>query len=102
VIRDLEDLIIDAMYQDVIRGKLDQQRETFEVEWSMGRDVRPEDMQELLAALNNCNRFIGALWVSMDNRIRKIKEEQAESERLKSKQNVILRDHIKEISEKIQ
>jgi COP9 signalosome complex subunit 7 len=102
VIRDLEDLIIDAMYQDVVRGKLDQQRSTFAVEWSMGRDTRTEDIQGILEALNNWGRMTGALLESMDNKIKKIKDEQAESESLRNKHNVILRENVKEVSEKIQ
>jgi len=102
VIRDLEDLIIDAMYQDVIRGKLDQQQSTFEVEWSMGRDVKSDEVKDILAALNNWSRMTGALLQSMDKKIKKIKEEQTENDTLQKKQNTLLRDNIKEVSEKIQ
>jgi len=102
VIRDLEDLIIDAMYQDVIRGKLDQQRSTFEVEWTMGRDMKAEEVQNLLAALGNWSRMTGALLEAMDKKIKKIKVEQAETDSLRNKNNATLRENVKEISEKIQ
>ena len=50
-IRDLEDLIIDAIYLDVIRGKLDQKEQEFEVEYTMGRDLAPGKVENVLAAL---------------------------------------------------
>lgn len=50
-IRELEDLIIDAIYQDVIRGKLDQKEQQFEVEYTMGRDLEPGKIENVLAAL---------------------------------------------------
>jgi len=52
-IRELEDLIIDAMYQDVLRGKLDQKDQQLEVEYTMGRDLRPGQLEDILAALKN-------------------------------------------------
>lgn len=50
-IRDLEDLIIDAIYLDVIRGKLDQKEQEFEVEYTMGRDLAPGKVEDVLTAL---------------------------------------------------
>ena len=52
-IRELEDLIIDAIYLDILRGKLDQKEEQLEVEYTMGRDLEPERLGELLAALKD-------------------------------------------------
>ncbi|XP_015605292.1 COP9 signalosome complex subunit 7b isoform X2 [Cephus cinctus] len=43
-VRDLEDLIIEAIYADIIHGKLDQKNSQLEVDYAgLGRDVRPED-----------------------------------------------------------
>ena len=50
-IRELEDLIIDAMYQDVLRGRLDQKEQQLELEYTMGRDLRPGQLDEILNAL---------------------------------------------------
>ncbi|KAF6742907.1 hypothetical protein DFP72DRAFT_936152 [Ephemerocybe angulata] len=52
-VRELEVLIIDAIYQDIIRGKLDQKEEQLEVEYTMGRDVEPGKVDELLEALRS-------------------------------------------------
>lgn len=52
-IRDLEDLIIDAIYQDIISGKLDQKEQQFDVEYTMGRDVEASKIEGMLVALQN-------------------------------------------------
>lgn len=52
-IRELEDLIIDAIYLDILRGKLDQKEQQFEVEYTMGRDLEPESLGNLLGALQD-------------------------------------------------
>lgn len=54
-VRDLEDLIIDAMYNNVLGGKLNQERGTLSVDWVIGRDVSRvgggmEEVQRKLAA----------------------------------------------------
>ena len=50
-IRELEDLIIDGLYVDLLRGKLDQKEQQFEVEYAIGRDLAPGGVEELLNAL---------------------------------------------------
>ena len=50
-LRELEDLIIDAIYQDIISGKLDQKEQQFEVEYVMGRDLGPGKVESLLNSL---------------------------------------------------
>ncbi|KAG8801532.1 hypothetical protein FRC16_000264 [Serendipita sp. 398] len=50
-IRELEDLIIDAIYQDIVRGKLDQKEQQFEVEFTMGRDLQMSQLPSLLEEL---------------------------------------------------
>lgn len=52
-IRELEDLIIDAIYLDLLRGKLDQKQQQFEVEYTLGRDLEPGKIESLLAALQD-------------------------------------------------
>ena len=50
--RDLEDLVIDAMYANIIGGKLNQERGILSVDWVIGRDVsRPEGMNEIQTKL---------------------------------------------------
>jgi len=52
-IRELEDLIIDAIYLDILRGKLDQKEQQLEVEYTMGRDLEPGKLEEVLKALQS-------------------------------------------------
>ena len=52
-VRELEDLIIDAIYLSIIRGKLDQKEQQFDVEYTVGRDVEPGKIEALLASLKN-------------------------------------------------
>jgi COP9 signalosome complex subunit 7 len=52
-IRALEDLIIDAIYAELIRGKLDQKGQQFEVQYTLGRDLRPGQLEDLLGALRD-------------------------------------------------
>lgn len=52
-IRDLEDLIIDAIYLDLLRGKLDQKEAQLEVEYTMGRDLEPGKLEAMLGALKD-------------------------------------------------
>lgn len=38
----IQDLIIEAIYGDIIHGKLDQKNKQLEVEYALGRDIKPE------------------------------------------------------------
>lgn len=51
-VRELEDLIIDSIYVGIIKGKLDQKEQRFQVDWSMGRDIRPGQLQEMIKILD--------------------------------------------------
>jgi COP9 signalosome complex subunit 7 len=52
-IRELEDLIIDGIYLDLISGKLDQKYQQLEVEYVLGRDVKEEKIVALLNSLQD-------------------------------------------------
>jgi len=52
-LRELEDLIIDAIYQGIVQGKLDQKSQHFEVESAMGRDLKPEALDSMIDVLSN-------------------------------------------------
>ena len=62
-VRDLEDLIIEAIYADIIHGKLDQKNSQLEVDYAgLGRDVRLGDtgaVAEMLAEWGQaCNTIL--------------------------------------------
>ncbi|KAH8090625.1 hypothetical protein HD553DRAFT_302911 [Filobasidium floriforme] len=76
-VRDLEDLIIDAMYSNVLGGKLNQERGTLSVDWVIGRDISRvgggmEEVQRKLAAW--CDNAQGIL-NSIDRQIANAKAE---------------------------
>lgn len=50
-VRDLEDLIIEAIYADIIHGKLDQKDSQLEVDFAIGRDIRIEEIGAIVDTL---------------------------------------------------
>lgn len=71
-LRDLEDLIIDAVYQGVIQGSLDQKKQQLEVEFGMGRDLKPESLDQMISVLR--------LWSNQsDTLLKNIKDKVAHS-----------------------
>ncbi|XP_033641968.1 COP9 signalosome complex subunit 7b-like isoform X1 [Asterias rubens] len=50
-LRELEDLIIETIYADVIRGKLDQKNQELEVDYAIGRDTKPEVVSDIVNVL---------------------------------------------------
>ncbi|XP_054286834.1 COP9 signalosome complex subunit 7b-like [Macrosteles quadrilineatus] len=50
-VRDLEDLIIEAIYADVIHGKLDQKNKQLEVDYALGRDTQANTLGCVVATL---------------------------------------------------
>ncbi|KMZ71118.1 COP9 signalosome complex subunit 7 [Zostera marina] len=53
-VRELEDFLInDCMYSGIVRGKLDQLRRCFEVQFAAGRDLRPDQLNSMILTLTN-------------------------------------------------
>ncbi|XP_018330329.1 COP9 signalosome complex subunit 7a isoform X2 [Agrilus planipennis] len=52
-VRDLEDLIIEAIYADIIHGKLDQKNSQLEVDYAIGRDIRAADITTIVNCLQD-------------------------------------------------
>lgn len=51
--RELEDLVIEAMYTDIIHGKLDQKNGILELDYAIGRDIKPEDLPNIINTLQS-------------------------------------------------
>ena len=47
----LQDLIIEVISADIIRGKLDQHNQQLEVDYAIGRDIRPEAVGDIVNVL---------------------------------------------------
>jgi len=52
-LRELEDVIIDAIYQGLFQGQLDQKRKQLEVELAMGRDLKPDSVDSMMRVLQD-------------------------------------------------
>ncbi|KIJ58930.1 hypothetical protein HYDPIDRAFT_177969 [Hydnomerulius pinastri MD-312] len=68
-IRELEDLIIDAIYLDILRGKLDQKEQQLEIEYTMGRDLEPGKIEDILAALQNWASTTESVLSALDQKL---------------------------------
>ena len=61
-VRELEDLIIEAFYADIIKGKLDQLNNQLEIDFAIGRDVTDGQIDEILNVLDNWYEFYLKKW----------------------------------------
>jgi len=68
-LRDLEDLIIDAIYQGVIHGSLDQKKQQLEVEFTMGRDIKPESLEKMISVLKAWSSQSDALLSTIKDKV---------------------------------
>jgi len=57
-LRELEDLIIECIYVGLLEGKLDQEKHQFQVDQTIGRDVRPGDIDNIISKLNSWQKKI--------------------------------------------
>ncbi|GFO08248.1 EF-hand domain-containing protein d2 [Plakobranchus ocellatus] len=61
-VRNLEDLIIEVIYADIIHGKLDQKNQQLEVDYAIGRDIHDNALAEVIGVLTQwCNGCEGVL-----------------------------------------
>ncbi|KAG5636927.1 hypothetical protein H0H81_006360 [Sphagnurus paluster] len=99
-IRELEDLIIDAIYLDILRGKLDEKEQQLEVEYTMGRDLEPGKLEELLAALQNWAETTTAVLGTLEAKIQQISRETTAAKQMEQEQESLLQANLKEVFEK--
>jgi COP9 signalosome complex subunit 7 len=99
-VRELEDLIIDAIYQDILRGKLDQKEEQLEVEYTMGRDVEPSRVDELLRALQNWASTTSQVLQTLDSKISSIAADAASQKTIQAEYDKALQHTLKEVHDK--
>ncbi|KAJ4485260.1 hypothetical protein J3R30DRAFT_1333923 [Lentinula aciculospora] len=99
-IRDLEDLIIDAIYLDILRGKLDQRESQLEVEYTMGRDLEPGKVEAMLNALKDWASTTSAVLATLDSQISSIASQTAFAKKEKDNYEAHVEQVIKEVSDK--
>ncbi|KAL3537075.1 hypothetical protein ACH5RR_000441 [Cinchona calisaya] len=70
-VRELEDFLInECMYMGIVRGKLDQLRRCFEVQFAAGRDLRPGQLGNMIQTLSNWLATSDNLLVSIQEKIK--------------------------------
>jgi len=99
-IRELEDLIIDAIYLDVLRGKLDQSKELFEVEYTMGRDLEPGGLENILVALQNWAATTSSVLLTLDSKIENIAARTAAKRAGQEEHDKTLQAVLKEVTDR--
>lgn len=68
-VRVLEDIIIESIYQEIIQGKLDQRSKCLEIDWTMGRDVASNQIEQLLETLSSWNDNAQALLKTIESKV---------------------------------
>ncbi|XP_040995426.1 COP9 signalosome complex subunit 7-like isoform X2 [Juglans microcarpa x Juglans regia] len=70
-VRELEDFLInECMYAGIVRGKLDQLRRCFEVQFAAGRDLRPGQLGSMIQTLSNWLATSDNLLLSIQEKIK--------------------------------
>jgi len=67
-LRDLEDLIIECVYNGLLQGKLDQRKKAFEVQWVMGRDLHPSEVEDMIKTVENWLKASDQLLTVLDEK----------------------------------
>ena len=75
-VRELEDLLIDCIYQGLLSGRLDQKEGHLEVFSCAGRDVHPEEVPRMAATLVEWQRHAGELMAEVSTQIASFKRQQ--------------------------
>ncbi|XP_074263143.1 COP9 signalosome complex subunit 7 isoform X1 [Silene latifolia] len=97
-VRELEDFLInECMYAGIVRGKLDQWRRCFEVQFAAGRDLRPGQLGNMIHTLANWLTTSDDLLVTIQDKI-KWADAMSESDR-KHKKDV--EDRVEELKKSL-
>ncbi|KAH9891145.1 hypothetical protein C8Q73DRAFT_703050 [Cubamyces lactineus] len=99
-VRDLEDLIIDAIYLDIVRGKLDQKESQFEVEYTMGRDLEPGKLEQLLASLQNWASTTSSVLATLDQKLTELSTRSITAKKEKEHYDKTYQATLKEVADK--
>lgn len=99
-VRELEDLIIDAIYLDILRGKLDQKEEQLEVEYTMGRDLEPGKLEQVLFALQSWAETTSGVLATLDGKINSIADDAAAKKINQREHEKILQANLKDVYDK--
>jgi len=96
----LESLIIDAIYAELISGKLDQNQQRFEVEYTIGRDVPDNSLSSLLGSLEDWSATMLSLLNTLDAKLNTLADKTAAATREAEEHDDILNANLRDIAEK--
>ncbi|KAI0045751.1 hypothetical protein FA95DRAFT_1583295 [Auriscalpium vulgare] len=99
-IRALEDLIIDAIYLDILHGKLDQKHQQFEVEYTVGRDVPPAALPDLYAALESWSTTTAQTLATLDAKIALLADQNVATRARGEEHDRVLNGYLKDLADK--
>lgn len=74
-VRELEDLIIDSIYEGLINGKIDHKVSALKVMSSFGRDVRPNKIKDLLGKIGNYVNYIEEIEELIEGQLKSFSDE---------------------------
>lgn len=87
-VRVLEDLIIEAIYADVIHGKIDQKNKQLEVDYAIGRDIRKGNVKEIVSTLQEWSDSCETILACLETQINRANTEK--QKRIKHKEAIEL------------
>jgi len=68
-IRDVESLIISSIYEGIITGKLNSEKQQFVVEETLGRDVRPHEIDNMINSLTEWQKQSNVVLNTLEQRV---------------------------------
>ena len=95
-------MIIDAIYLDILQGKLDQKEEQLEIEYTMGRDVNVQagGLEDILKALSNWASTTASVLQSLDAKLESIASDAQQRQLRQQAYEKDLQTTLKEVSDK--
>ncbi|TDL22362.1 hypothetical protein BD410DRAFT_788623 [Rickenella mellea] len=100
-VRELEDLIIDAIYLDLLRGKLDQKKQQFEVEYTLGRDLEPGKLESLLSALQDWAKTTASVLTTLDDKLSTLASEKEVAKSHLNEHELQYAANLKDVADKL-
>jgi len=82
---ELGDLIIDALYKNVVVGKLDHEKQEFQVDSTIGRDVREKDIDRMISVLTGWEKQTEEILKDIEQKIEHANHYRTEAEQKKSR-----------------
>ncbi|XP_078063687.1 COP9 signalosome complex subunit 7a isoform X2 [Mustelus asterias] len=73
-LRELEDLIIEAIYTDIIQGKLDQRNQLLEVDFCIGRDLQKQDISNIVKTLQEWCDCCQAVLLGIEQQVLRVNQ----------------------------